>query len=164
MHQTSQTTRKHDRKPDDHPTDQVEETSDRDDLESSTTKGHDQIIDESSLPKPTITQNIIDVLPYIKKPEELYKAHWIYGVDTGGEAAFINIAPGLLQYHSVNILAHKLNEKLHKKAKFFFSINGKLIGETKERQITNLQLLEASCCSLSSVDSPELANIHVKSF
>ena len=41
---------------DDHPTNQVEETSDNDDLESSTTTGHDQIVDENSLPKPTIIQ------------------------------------------------------------------------------------------------------------
>lgn len=53
-------------------------------------------------------------------PEEPYKAHWIYAVDTGGQTAFI--APALLQYHSVNILTHKLSEKLHDKAKFFLVV------------------------------------------
>ena len=57
----------------DHPTDQIEEISDSDDLESSNTVEHDQM-----LPKPTVTQeDIIDLLPHVKKSEELYKAHWI---------------------------------------------------------------------------------------
>ena len=77
-------------------TDQIEETSDSDDLESSNTVEHDRIFDKTSLPKPTVTQDIIDLLPHVKKSEELYKAHWIYGVDTGGQAAFLNIAPSLL--------------------------------------------------------------------
>ena len=146
----------------DHPTDQIEETSDSDDPESSNTVEYDRIFDETSLPKPTVTQDIIDLLPQVKKSEELYKAHWIYGVDTGGQAAFLDIAPSLLRYHSVNILTHKLNEKLDDKAKFFFSVKGRLIGEPEERQITNLQLLEALFCSLSSIDFPKLRNIHVK--
>ena len=39
---------------------------------------------------------------------------------------------------------------------------GNQIGEPVENQITNMQLLEASLRSLSSVDSPELPNIHIK--
>ena len=70
----------------DHPTDQQEETSDSDDSESSTTTGHD----------PIITQEIVDLLPHVEKSEELYQSHWIYGVDTSGQAAFIDIAPTLL--------------------------------------------------------------------
>ena len=80
----------------DHPTDQQEETSDSDDSESSTTAGHDQTVDQNSLPKPTIIQEIIDLLGCVEKSEELYRSHWIYGVDTGGQAAFIDIAPTLL--------------------------------------------------------------------
>ena len=136
----------------DHPTDQQEETSDSDDSESSTTTGHD----------PIITQEIVDLLPHVEKSEELYQSHWIYGVDTGGQAVFIDIAPTLLRYHSVNILTHKLTERLDDKAKFFFSIKGNQIGEPIEKQITNMQLLEASLRSLTSVNSPELPNIHIK--
>ena len=136
----------------DHPTDQQEETSDSDDSESSTTTGHD----------PFITQEIVDLLPHVEKSEELYRSHWIYGVDTGGQAAFIDIAPALLRYHSVNILTHKLTERLDDKAKFFFSIKGNRIGEPVAKQITNMQLLEASLQSLTSVNSPELPNIHIK--
>ena len=136
----------------DHPTDQQEETSDSNDSESSTTTGHD----------PTVTQEIVDLLSHVEKSEELYKAHWIYGVDTGGQAAFIDIAPILLRCNSVNIITHKLTERLDDKAKFFFSIEGKLVGEPVEKQITNMQLIEASFRSLTSVDSPEIPNIHIK--
>ena len=146
----------------DHPTDQQEETSDSDDSESSTTAGHDQTVDQNSLPKPTIIQEIIDLLACVEKSEELYRSHWIYGVDTGGQAAFIDIAPTLLRYHSVNILTHKLTEKLEDKAKFFYSVDGKLIGMPVEKQITNIQLLESSFRSVLSVDFPELTNICIK--
>ena len=146
----------------DHPTDQQEETSDSNDSKSSTTAGHDQTVDQNSLPKPTIIQEIVDLLACVEKSEELYRSHWIYGVDTGGQAAFIDIAPTLLRYHSVNILTHKLTDKLEDKAKFFYSVEGKLIGEPVEKQITNLQLLEALFRSVLSVDFPELPNIRIK--
>ena len=68
----------------------------------------------------------------------------------------------MLRYNSVNIFTHKLTERLHDKAKFSFSVKGKPIGEPEEKQITNLELLEASIRSLSLADSPTLPNIHVK--
>ena len=146
----------------DHPTDQQEETSDSDNSESSTTAEHDQTVDQYFLPKPTIILEIIDLLACVEKSEELYQSHWIYGVDTGGQAAFIDIAPTLLRYHSVNILTHKLTDKLEDKAKFFYSVEGKLICEPVEKQIINLQLLEALVHSVLSVSFPELPNIRIK--
>ena len=138
----------------DHPTDHQEETADSDDSESSTTAGYD----------PLVSQEIVNLLPHVEKSEKLYQSHWIYGVDTGGQAAFIDIAPALLRYHSVNILTHKLTERLDDKAKFFFSVKGNVIGKPVEKQITNFQFLEASFRSLSSVNSPELPNIHITHF
>ena len=139
---------------DDQPTYPQEEMADSDDLESSTTTGHN----------PIVTQEIVDLLSQVEKSEELYRSHWIYGVDTGGQAAFIDIAPALLQYHSVNILTHRLDEKLKDKAKFFYSIKGTVIGQPVAKQLTNLQLLEASFCSLSSVNSPKLSNNHIENY
>ena len=127
-------------------------------FESSTTLRHQS----SSFPKPTIAQEITELLPQTQKSEELYQSPWIYGVDTGGQAAFLDIAPALLRYHSVNILTHKLDEKLNDKAKFFFSIKGKQISEPVEKQITNIQLLQSSFCSVLSVDFPKLPNVHIK--
>ena len=126
------------------------------------TAGLGQTLDQSSLPKPNVTQEITDLLSFTGKTEELYQCHWIYGVDTGGQATFLDIAPALLRYQSVNILTHKLTDMLEDKAKFFYSVEGKLIGEPVEKQITNLQLLEALFRSAMSVDFPELPNICIK--
>ena len=104
--------------------------------------------DSSELPSPT-SQELLDLLPQLPKSSKLYDLHWIYAIDTGGQAAFLDIAPALLHGHSVNIFTHKLIDRLEDKAKFYFSYKGN-IGEPKERQITNLQLLIASVHSLSS--------------
>ena len=102
------------------------------------------------------------LLPTAQKSMELYNTHWIYAIDSGGQAAFLDIAPALLHYNSVNILTLKLNEKLQDKPTFYFSIKGKQIGEPVKRQMTHLQLLEASFRSLASVDPPNLHNIYIK--
>ena len=121
---------------------------------------------ESSQPNKTLlsspsTQEVVQLLPIVQKSPALYETHWIYCVDSGGQAAFIDIAPALLHYNPVNILTLKLNEKLKDKPKFFFSVKGECIGQPVERQITHLQLLEASCRSLASVNPPDLRNIYI---
>ena len=105
---------------------------------------------------------VAQLLHTAPKSDELYNTHWIYAIDSGGQAAFLDIAPALLHYNPVNILTLKLNEKLQDKPKFYFSIRGKQIGEPVERQMTHLQLLEASFRSLASVDPPNLHNIYIK--
>ena len=107
-------------------------------------------------------EELAQLLPTAPKSDELYNTHWIYAIDSGGQAAFLDIAPALLHYNPVNILTLKLNEKLQDKPKFYFSIRGKQIGEPVERQMTHLQLLEASFRSLASVDPPNLRNIYIK--
>ena len=107
--------------------------------------------------KSNVSLQIIKLLPHVQESKELYKAHWIYGIDTGGQAAFIDISPALLRYNSVNIYTHKLDERLNDKATFFFSVQGNQISEPMERQITNLQLLQASFRSLTSVIPPVIS-------
>ena len=109
-----------------------------------------------------ISQEIANLLPQLPKSKELYQSHWIYAVDTGGQAAFLDIAPILLRYHSVNIVTHKLNEKLEDKPKFYFSVQGKQIGVPVEQQITNLQLLESSFRSVVLIDPIDISNVHIK--
>ena len=126
--------------------------------ETEATESHHPLLDSNEItttedrPKSDVCDQIIKSLDDVQESKELYKAHWIYGIDTGGQAAFIDIAPVLLRYNSVNIFTHKLDEHLDDKAKFFFSVQGNLIGDPVERQITNLQLLEASFRSLTSVN------------
>ena len=106
------------------------------------------------------SQEVLNLLPQLPKSSKLYESHWIYAIDTGGQAAFLDIAPVLLQGHSVNIFTHKLTDRLEDKAKFYFSYKGKMIGEPKERQITNLELLKASIHSLSSQNS-DIQHAHI---
>ena len=135
----------------------------------------EQILDTSTVTTPTkkssqpnetplsspSTQEVVQLLPIVQKSPALYETHWIYCVDSGGQAAFIDIAPALLHYNPINILTLKLNEKLKDKPKFFYSVKGERIGQPVERQITHLQLLEASCRSLVSVNPPDLHNIYI---
>ena len=107
------------------------------------------------------TSEIINIYPIVEESPELHQSHWVYVVDSGGQAAFLDIAPALLRYNPVSILTLKLNEKLEDRPKFYFSFKGKLIGEPVERKITNMQLLESSFRSLVSTDQPHLRNIHI---
>ena len=107
------------------------------------------------------TKDILELLPNVPESALIFESHWIYAVDSGGQAAFLDIAPAILRYNSVNILTHKLDEKLEDKVKFYYSINGERIGNPEEQQITYLQLLETSFRSLTSVNPPNLQNIKV---
>ena len=143
-------------------------SSDDDEIPSGMTKDMSQSKDVSiSVQKSTpklvspATSEIVKILPTVEESQELYQSHWVYVVDSGGHAAFIDIAPALLRYNPVSILTLKLNEKLGDRPKFYFSFKGELIGEPVERQITNMQLLESSFRSLVSTDQPHLRNIHI---
>ena len=116
----------------------------------------------TSPPVAQTVNEIAEIMPTVKDSPELFNTHWIYCVDSGGQAAFLDIAPAILRYSPVNILTQKLNEKLEDKPKFFFSFKGEQIGAPVERQITNLQLLESSFRSLTSIDQPDLRKIHIK--
>ena len=110
-------------------------------------------------PVSNATKKILEMLPDVEASTPLLESHWIYAVDSGGQAAFLDIAPALLRYNSVNILTHKLNEKLEDVSHFYFSVGGQRIGNPVERQITNLQLIETSFRSLTSVNPPNLPGI-----
>ena len=110
----------------------------------------------------TVKNEILLKLHSVQESPQLFQSHWIYAVDSGGQSAFIDIAPALLRYTSVNILTHKLNEKLEDKVKFYCSIDGCQIDISEERHITHLQLLEASNRSLVSFYPPNLPDINVK--
>ena len=133
--------------------------------ETSPDLNEDTSISPSKLTPPPVAQTvneIAEIMPTVKESPELFNSHWIYCVDSGGQAAFLDIAPAILRYSPVNILTQKLNEKLEDKPKFFFSFKGREIGAPVEREITNLQLLESSFRSLASIDQLDLRKIHVK--
>lgn len=88
--------------------------------------------------------------------EEVSNYHFIYAIDTGGQAAFYDIAPAIIRYDSVNLITHKLNEGLEDETSFYYSIEGKHIGRPIKRNLTNEQVLELSIRSFTSVDMQDL--------
>ena len=105
------------------------------------------------------TKQILELLPLLVKQEaELGRIHLINMLDSGGQASFMDIAPALFRYNSVNLIVHKLNERLNATANFFYCFNGKRIGEEK-RIISNKQLLKALLSSRMGVKKPDLEGL-----
>ena len=148
--------------------DESESSSDDDgsqDSSSSVDKPQSGEVTSRKSPSPAVsatTTEFVKMLPIVEESPELYNTHWIHCIDSGGQAAFLDIAPALLRYNPVSILTQKLNENLDDHPKFYFSFKGQQLGIPVERQITNLQLLESSFRSLASIDQPDLRKIHVK--
>ena len=108
--------------------------------------------------KLTARQLILELLPKLKQCSAIDLAHWIHLLDTGGQANFIDIAPALFRFNSVNIVLHKLDEKLDELANFFYSIDGVVVGREK-RSITNAQLLRSIFTSRMGVKPPNLEGL-----
>ena len=108
--------------------------------------------------KLTARQLILELLPKLKQCSAIDLAHWIHLLDTGGQANFIDIAPALFRFNSVNIVLHKLDEELDDLANFFYSIDGKVVGREK-RNITNAQLLRSLFTSRMGVKPPNLEGL-----
>ena len=148
--------------------DESESSSDDDgsqDSSSSMDKPQSGEVTSHESPTPPVsatTTEFVKMIPIVEESPELYNTHWIHCIDSGGQAAFLDIAPALLRYNPVSILTQKLNENLDDHPKFYFSFKGQQLGIPVERQITNLQLLESSFRSLASIDQPDLRKIHVK--
>ena len=106
----------------------------------------------------TARQLILELLPELKQYSAIDLAHWIHLLDTGGQANFIDIAPALFRFNSVNIILHKLDEELDDLANFFYSIDGKVVGREK-RSITNAQLLRSLFTSRMGVKPPNLEGL-----
>ena len=87
--------------------------------------------------------------------------HLVYAVDTGGQAAFLDIAPALLRYNSVSIVTYKLDEDLDAKVKLYYSIQGQQLDPPSQHQLTHRQLLE-SVLRPSVIQKPELDIVEAK--
>ena len=57
-------------------------------------------------PPPTysVHYDIVSLLPTESYPKEMYRAHWTFCIDSGGQAAFQDIAPPFLRLNSLNII------------------------------------------------------------
>ena len=132
------------------------------DLSSSIVEDIESITPSPKPLSPSVYKHVLDMLASVEESAQLFESQWIYAIDSGGQAAFLDIAPLLLRYTSVNILTHKLNEELNGKAMFFYSIDGKKFSNSEEQQITHLQLLETSYRSFVSFNPPNQPDISMK--
>ena len=100
------------------------------------------------------TKKVLSILES-KKYEELANLHFVDVVDSGGQAPFIDIAPALFPYTSVNLVALKLNEDLDSEIEFIYSIDGKMISSEKGR-CTTKQLVAAAFSSKAKIEMPKI--------
>ena len=98
--------------------------------------------------------------PSVKAANKIF--HFTYAIDTGGQAAFLDIAPALMRHNSVTIVTHKLDEDLTDKVKFCYSLEGQHVYESEERQITHQQLLESLIRPSRMINKPQLDMIKAK--
>ena len=86
--------------------------------------------------------DIIEVLEKRKTSEGLHKASWIHILDSGGQPQFADVSRAFLRCNSINIICTNLSEKLSDKPQFSYALDGKLLNQPSELQMTNLQLIE----------------------
>ena len=115
---------------------------------------------------PDIYSNeMVNVLAERKITEDLHKATWINILDSGGQPQFADISRAFLRGNTINIICTNLTENLSDKPQFFYSLNGKLLNQPSELQMTNIQLIEhfvrsvAASKSIAVVDGNQRLNL-----
>ena len=107
----------------------------------------------------SLTKEFLRLLSEVKESDKLYKTHWMYGLDSGGQAAFLDIAPALLRYHSLNMVLFRLDEKLDDDVNFFYSVHGRKVGEGEKRQMSTMQLTKSIFRYKSRLRPPSLKGV-----
>ena len=129
-------------------------------MQQSDTKPHKQVVKiDDKPPSAVTTKELVSLISTVEKSAKLYEAHMIYAIDTGGQAAFLDIAPAILRYHSVNIVALNLTETLNALANFYYSICGKRVGSGEKRRVSTLHLVKSFVHSKCELKLPPLERI-----
>ena len=74
--------------------------------------------------------------------DDLIRCTWIHITDSGGQPQFSDISRAFVRGNSVNVIAFKLTESLNQKPKFLYSINGKVLNQPSDLQMTNLEFIQ----------------------
>ena len=91
----------------------------------------------------TLNEELLQLITEIEKSDELYNTHMMYCIDLGGQAAFLDIAPALLRYHSLNMVVFRLDEKLDDAVNFFYAVHGRKLCQGEKRQMSTMQLTKS---------------------
>ena len=104
------------------------------------------------------TKQVAGILKSGRDYESLQNLHFVNVTDSGGQAQFIDIAPSLYPYSSINLVVCKLNESLESEVNFYYSIDGELVGSEK-RNITTKQLITATVSSKAKIQMPRIKGV-----
>ena len=96
---------------------------------------HNPAVDENS-------SKMVELLTKRNASKNRHKATWINVLDSGGQPQFADVSRAFIRGNTMNIICTKLTENLSDKPKFCYSLNGKLLSQPSELQMTNLQLIE----------------------
>ena len=100
------------------------------------------------------TAEVAEILKSGQDYECLEDMHFVSVTDSGGQAPFIDIAPSLFPYNSINLVVFKLIDTLDSEIPFTYSIDGVLV-DSEKRKITTEQLILAAVSSVSKVTVPK---------
>ena len=104
------------------------------------------------------TAKVAEILKSSQDYECLEDMHFVSVTDSGGQAPFIDIAPSLFPYNSINLVVFKLNESLDSEITFSYSIDGDMVGSEK-RKISTEQLILAAVSSKTRVKRPNIRGV-----
>ena len=82
--------------------------------------------------------------------QQLSKSTWIYVLDSGGQPQFADVSRAFVRGNSINVIVHKLTDRLASKPIFQYSIEGEALTQPKELRMSNLELITTFVRSISS--------------
>ena len=104
------------------------------------------------------SNEMVKVLGEREISEDLHKATWINILDSGGQPQFADVSRAFIRGNTINIICTNLAEKLSDKPQFFYSLNGKILNQPSELQMTNMQLIEHFVRSVAASKSMAVVN------
>ena len=107
------------------------------------------------------TREVAEILESGQDYKSLENLHFMNVIDSGGQAPFLDIAPSLFPYSSINLVVFKLNEPLKSEITFNYAIDGKVVGSEK-RKITTEQLIAAAVSSKAKLQMPQIKGLVYK--
>ena len=118
---------------------------------------HDTSISASK--RSATAEHLVSLLSSANASDQLFTAHWIYLIDSGGQPQFQEVLPLFVQHNSINIITHRLCEQLSEKPVFEFVIHGKQTCLPSELQLTNLDMITSVFRSQSSMRAESLQQV-----
>ena len=96
-----------------------------------------------------LSQSILTKMGKVSQ-QQLSKSTWIYVLDSGGQPQFADVSRPFVRGNTINVIVHKLTDRLASKPVFQYSIEGEALTQPKELRMSNLELITTFVRSISS--------------